>query len=124
MKPGKTGLTRLIHAFGYSMDGFKTGWQREAAIRQELMALIVLIPFGLWLPVAVGVKLGLLGATLAVLVVELLNSAIEAVVDLASPERHDLAKLAKDLGSAAVLVALIVCLSVWAYALWLAFGSH
>ncbi|MCB6183903.1 diacylglycerol kinase [Leeia sp. TBRC 13508] len=124
MKPGKTGLTRLIHAFGYSVDGLKAGWQREAAIRQEIIALIILLPLGIWLPVGIPVKLALLASTLAVLVVELLNSAVEAVVDLASPDRHDLAKLAKDLGSAAVLMTLIVAIAVWSYAVWLAFGTH
>ncbi|NLR75176.1 diacylglycerol kinase [Leeia aquatica] len=124
MKPGKTGLTRLIHAFGYSIDGFKAGWRRESAIRQEMVAIVLLLPLGLWLPVSIPLKLGLLATTLSVLVIELLNSAIEAVVDLASPERHDLAKLAKDLGSAAVLVALVICLACWSYALWLVFGHR
>ena len=113
MKPGATGLTRLIKAFGYSRQGLAAAWRHEAAIRQEALASLVLLPLALWLG-ETGVERALLVASwLLVPVVELLNSALEAIVDKASPEHHELAGRAKDMGSAAVLLALLLAAAVW-----------
>ncbi len=110
---GKQGLTRLINAFGYSRDGFAAAWRHEAAFREEVMLAIVTIPLGLWLGQGGVEKALLVGSILLVLVVELLNSAVEAVVDRVSDEHHDLSKRAKDIGSAAVLATLILAAAVW-----------
>lgn len=110
---GKKGVNRLINAFGYSCAGLAAAWRGEAAFRQEMALLAVAVPLGLFLG-KTGVDRALLvGSVLLVPVVELLNSAIEAIVDKASPERHELAKRAKDMGSAAVLFALIAAAAVW-----------
>lgn len=111
---GAQGLRRLINAFGYSRDGFAAAWQHEAAFREELLLAAIAIPAGLWLG-QTGIERALLvGTILIVLIVELLNSAIEAVVDRVSAERHELSKRAKDIGSAAVLVTLMLTVAVWA----------
>ena len=111
---GAQGLRRLINAFGYSRDGFAAAWKHEAAFREELMLAAIAIPAGFWLG-QTGIERALLvGAILIVLIVELLNSAIEAVVDRVSAERHELSKRAKDIGSAAVLVTLMLAGAVWA----------
>jgi len=110
---GATGLRRILNATRYSLEGVAAAARHEAAFRQELLLAAVLVPLGLWLG-ADGVERALLaGSVLMVLVVELLNSAVEAVVDRASPEHHELAKRAKDYGSAAVMVALAVTGLVW-----------
>ncbi|MGH8708697.1 MAG: diacylglycerol kinase [Burkholderiales bacterium] len=110
---GATGLRRILNATRYSLEGVASAARHEAAFRQELLLAAVLVPLGLWLG-ADGVERALLvGSVLAVLVVELLNSAVEAVVDRASPEHHELAKRAKDYGSAAVMIALAVTGLVW-----------
>jgi len=111
---GAQGLRRLMNAFGYSRDGFAAAWKHEAAFREELLLAAITIPLGLWLG-QTGIERALLvGTILIVLIVELLNSAIEAVVDRVSPERHELSKRAKDIGSAAVLVTLTLAAAVWA----------
>lgn len=111
---GAQGLRRLINAFGYSRDGFAAAWKHEAAFREELLLAAIAIPAGLWLG-QTGIERALLvGTILIVLIVELLNSAIEAVVDRVSAERHELSKRAKDIGSAAVLVTLMLAGAVWA----------
>ncbi|MEX2240862.1 MAG: diacylglycerol kinase [Burkholderiales bacterium] len=110
---GATGLRRVLNATRYSLEGVAAAARHEAAFRQELLLAAVLVPLGLWLG-ADGVERALLaGSVLMVLVVELLNSAVEAVVDRASPEHHELAKRAKDYGSAAVMIALAVTGLVW-----------
>lgn len=111
---GKKGVSRLINAFGYSCAGLAAAWRGEAAFRQELALLAVAVPLALFLGKNGVDRALLVGSVLLVPVVELLNSAIEAVVDKASPERHELAKRAKDMGSAAVLFALIAAAAVWA----------
>lgn len=114
MKPGNTGIHRVIKAFGYSLKGFASAWQHEAAFRQEVVLAAIGIPLAFWLGEN-GIERALLAASLlAVLFVELLNSAIEAVVDKTTPEFHELAGRAKDAGSAAVLVSLITAAVVWA----------
>lgn len=112
-KPGRTGLERLVHATGYSLAGLRAAWRHEAAFRQELALCAVLAPLGLWLG-ADGVERALLLGSLGlVLVTELVNSALEAAVDRHGPERHPLAGRAKDAGSAAVLVALLLAGLTW-----------
>jgi diacylglycerol kinase (ATP) len=113
----QTGLKRLVLAFGYSSQGFKAGW-REPAFRQEALAAFVLVPLALWLGNNWLEQAMLVGAVVAVMVVELLNTAIEAAIDRVGPEWHDLSKKAKDLGSAAVLMSLAFCALVWTAALW------
>jgi diacylglycerol kinase (ATP) len=110
---GKTGLRRLINAFGYSMDGFKAAYQHEDAFRQEVWLSLVLIPLAFYLDAEALHRILMVGSVLLVMIVELLNSAVEAVVDRVSIERHALAKRAKDIGSAAVLLALINLAVVW-----------
>ena len=113
-KPGKTGVTRVIHAFGYSMKGFKAAWKNEAAFRQEAMLTLVLTPVAFFIA-QTPIELALLiGALLIVVITELLNSAIEAVVDRTGAELHELSGRAKDMGSAAVFVSLALCTIVWA----------
>lgn len=113
VKPGKTGLTRIIHAFGYSMQGFRAALKHEAAFRQELLLVIILIPLAFFITQD-AVKLALLISTpLLVLVVEILNSAIEAVVDRFGEEHHELSGRAKDMGSAAVFISLVIVVIVW-----------
>lgn len=110
---GKTGLRRLVNAFGYSMDGFKAAYRHEDAFRQEVWLSLVLIPLAFYLETEAMHRLLMVGSVLLVMIVELLNSAVEAVVDRVSIERHALAKRAKDIGSAAVLLALINLGVVW-----------
>lgn len=117
-KPGKKGLARVIDATGYSMAGLGHAWKYEAAFREETLLLILLTPAAFWLgqtPVEVAI---LLMSCIAVLITELLNSAVEAVVDLASPEIHPLAGRAKDIGSAAVFMALLQVPLVWGLVAW------
>ena len=120
-KPGRKGLARLIAATGYSWSGFQQAWKYEAAFREELLLLILLVPAAFWLGETAVETAILLMSCLAVLVTELLNSAVEAVVDLASPSIHPLAARAKDIGSAAVFVALIQVLVVWGLMGWTRF---
>ncbi|MCR4297151.1 MAG: diacylglycerol kinase [Gallionella sp.] len=110
---GKTGLRRLWNAFGYALAGFRAAYKHEDAFRQEVMLAAVLIPLALWLPVSHFGKALMIASVLLVLIVELLNSAVEATVDRVSLDDHDLAKRAKDIGSAAVLASLINVLVVW-----------
>jgi len=111
---GKTGLQRVWNAFHYSMAGLHAAFTCEDAFRQEAILAAILIPVSFFLPVSgVGHAL-MIASVLLVLIVELLNSAIEAVVDRVSLDRHHLSKRAKDIGSAAVLLALINVVSVWA----------
>jgi len=115
---GKTGLTRLINACRYSLDGFAAAYRHEDAFRQEALLAAILIPLALFLPASGIGKALMIASVLLVLVVELINSAIEAVVDRVSLERHHLAKRAKDIGSAAVLLALINVLATWGLVLF------
>ena len=115
---GKQGLTRLINALAYSRDGIAAAWKNEAAFREEVLLAAIAIPLAFYLG-KTGVERALLvGSIVFILIVEILNSAVEAVVDKASPEKHELAKRAKDMGSAAVLLALINAAVVWACVLW------
>ena len=115
---GKTGLRRLWNAFGYSLDGFRAAYKHEDAFRQEVLLAAVLIPLALWLPVGPLAKALMIASVLLVIIVELLNSAVEATVDRISLDNHALAKRAKDIGSAAVLVSLANTAVIWALMLW------
>lgn len=112
-KPGNIGLKRIFNAFFYSIAGLKAAWRNEAAIRQELVLLILLGPLALWIGEDALSRALLLGCLLLVLIIELINSAIEAVVDRISDEHHELSGRAKDIGSAAVLIAIINALCIW-----------
>jgi diacylglycerol kinase (ATP) len=109
----KTGLAHLWYALGYSLAGFRAAYKHEDAFRQEVWFALVLIPLAIWLPVTTIDKVLMIGSVLLVIIIELINSAIEATVDRISLEVHDLAKRAKDIGSAAVLVSLINAVVVW-----------
>ncbi len=111
---GKTGLRRVWNAFHYSLAGLRAALRYEDAFRQEALLAALLIPLACWLPVSGVGRALLIGSVLLVLIVELLNSAVEAAVDRISLENHRLAKRAKDIGSAAVLLALLDVAAVWA----------
>jgi diacylglycerol kinase (ATP) len=113
MKPGATGFKRIVDATGYTLKGLSAAWRNESAFRQETVLAVLLAPLAFWLGRSLP-EIALLLATLAfVLTTELLNSAIEAVVDRASPELNELAGRAKDMGSAAVFVSLTTVVVVW-----------
>jgi diacylglycerol kinase (ATP) len=112
-KPGATGLTRIINAAGYSWLGLKAAYKHESAFRQELWSAIILVPVGIYLGNGWQEKAALVCSVLFVLVVELLNSGIEAVVDRIGDEPHKLSGRAKDMGSAAVLIAIVIALLIW-----------
>lgn len=115
---GKQGLTRLINALGYSKDGLYAAWKNEAAFREEVLLAAAAFPLAFYLG-HTGVERALMaGSIIVILIVEILNSAVEAVVDKASPEKHELAKRAKDMGSAAVLLSLLNAAVIWACVLW------
>lgn len=116
---GKTGIRRLINAFGYSLDGIKAAFRHEDAFRQLALLAIILIPTALFIvPASPLARALLVASSLATLVIELLNSAIEAAVDHTSLERHPLAKRAKDMGSAAQLLGLINLVAMWSLVLF------
>jgi diacylglycerol kinase (ATP) len=110
---GKTGLRRIWNALFYSFDGLKAAYRHEDAFRQEVWLAAVLIPLALFLPASGTGKALMIASVLVVLIVELLNSAVEATLDRVSLEHHRLAKRAKDIGSAAVLFSLINVVVVW-----------
>ena len=112
-KPGATGVTRIINATGYSMKGLKSAWVNEAAFRQELVLVLALMPLAGWLGDSLNEILLLICISWLVVIVEILNSAIEAVVDRVGSEHHELSGRAKDLGSAAVFIALALNALVW-----------
>jgi diacylglycerol kinase (ATP) len=109
----KSGIKRILNALVYSLDGFKTAWRTEHAFRQEVLLVSIATVIALSLPVPALQKLLLIGVLVIVLIVELINSAIEAVVDRISLERHPFSKNAKDFGSAAVLLALLLAAATW-----------
>ena len=106
-------LTKLLKAAGYSLDGLTAAWRNEWAFRVEVVTFALMFPIGAWLGRTGVERALLLGSLFLVLLAELVNSAIEAVVDRIGPERHDLSKRAKDLGSAAVLVSLANAAAIW-----------
>ena len=117
----RTGIHRMWHAAGYSLAGLRAGWG-ETAFRQEAIAAIVLLPASLWLG-KTWIEIALLaGSVIILMVVELLNTAVETAIDRVGPEWHDLSKRAKDMGSAAVLLSLLMCAGIWVAALWSRFA--
>ena len=109
---------RVVRACGYSLAGLRAAYQQESAFRQELILALVLVPLGLWLGRSAGERALLIGSVLVVLIVELLNSAIEATVDRGGKDWNQLAGRAKDMGSAAVLIALLLLAATWGLILY------
>jgi diacylglycerol kinase (ATP) len=108
-----TGITRLLRAFGYSFQGFRHTWREEAAFRQETALALIVVPAGLYFGRSGIERAMLVSPMLLILVVEILNSAVEAVVDRSGTERHHLAGMAKDMGSAAVMLSFVLLGTVW-----------
>lgn len=119
---GNRGVTRAWHALKNSLAGFRTAIHEESAFRQELTLAAILLPIGVVVPVAPVERVLLLGSVLLVLIVELLNSSVEAAIDRISLERHELSRRAKDFGSAAVMIALLACVMTWLLILVPEFG--
>jgi len=113
MKPGKTGIKRIIDAAGYSWQGLSAAVKHESAFRQELFMCLILVPAAFWLGQTAVEYALLIGSLLFVLIVEILNSAIEAVVDRMGDEVHELSGRAKDMGSAAVMLSLLNVVVIW-----------
>ena len=113
----RTGLNRILHAGGYSMQGLRAGWG-ETAFRQEAILAMGLVPLAFWLGQNWVETALLAGTILLVMIVELLNTCVESAIDRIGPEWHDLSKRAKDMGSAAVLLSLLLCGGIWLGALW------
>ena len=122
-KPGNTGVRRIVNAAFFSVAGMKTAWQNEAAFRQECSLCVVLIPAGVWLGQNAVERALLIGSCLLVLIVELLNTAVEAVVDRVGTDHHRLSGQAKDLGSAAVFMSVLLVLVVWGLIGWSRWAS-
>lgn len=115
---GRTGLSRILHATGYSLAGFRAAYRGESAFRQEVWICGPAVLLAPWVGRSWVEAVLLAGSALLVLIVELLNSGIEAAIDRVSFELHDLSKRAKDLASAAVMLSLVLCGCIWAAALW------
>ncbi len=113
-----TGLTRIYKAAGYSMKGLSAAWKNEAAFRQESVAAIAAIILAFWLDVDALARILLIGSVALVIIIEVINSAIEAVVDRVGSEFHELSGRAKDMGSAAVFLAILLALFIWITVLW------
>jgi diacylglycerol kinase (ATP) len=123
-KPGNTGIRRIVNATFYSFAGLRSAWRTEAAFRQECLLTLVLIPFGWWLGQTAVERALLIGSCLIVLIVELLNTAVEFVVDRVGLDHHELSGRAKDLGSAAVFVSLALTAVVFGLVAWERFGPR
>ena len=121
-KPGNTGLMRIVRATRYSAQGLAHAWRHEAAFRQEIVMLMALTPIGIWLGGSPLERTLLIGSLVLVLIVELLNSAVEAAIDRVGHEVHELSGRAKDLGSAAVMLSLLLVAAIWASVAWQRFG--
>ncbi|MDZ4184980.1 MAG: diacylglycerol kinase [Desulfuromonadales bacterium] len=113
-----TGLKRIYLAAGFSLKGITTAFRHEAAFRQEVLLAAILLPLAFWLQVDPLERVLMIAAVLLVLIVELLNSAIEAVVDRVGTEHHELSGRAKDMGSAAVFISMLLTAYVWGAVLW------
>jgi len=119
---GRTGIERIVRATGYSVAGLAAAYRGESAFRQEFWLAALMLPAAFWLGRNWVETALLAGSVVLVLIVELLNSAVEAAIDRVSFELHDLSKRAKDLASAAVLLSLLLCAAIWLAALWQRFG--
>ena len=122
-KPGNTGIRRIIRATRFSAQGFASAWKHEAAFRQELTLVVVMTPIAVWLGRSIVETALLIAVLLLVLIVELFNSAIEAAIDRHGDEHHELSGRAKDMGSAAVFVVLLIVGVVWGAVIWQRFGE-
>ncbi|MBU4681765.1 diacylglycerol kinase [Cedecea davisae] len=118
MANNTTGITRIIKAAGYSWKGLRAAWINEAAFRQEGVAAVIAILIACWLDVDPITRILLIGSVVLVMIVEILNSAIEALVDRVGTDYHELSGRAKDMGSAAVLIAIILAVVTWVTLLW------
>ena len=118
MANNTTGITRIIKAAGYSWKGVRAAWINEAAFRQEGVAVVIAIMIAAFLDVDAITRVLLISSVVLVMIVEILNSAIEAVVDRIGSEFHELSGRAKDMGSAAVLMAILLALFTWVSLLW------
>jgi diacylglycerol kinase (ATP) len=116
----RSGINRILHAAGYSLQGLRAGWG-ETAFRQEAAASLVMIPSAFWVGRHWLEIAALIAAVIFVMVTELLNTGIETAIDRIGPEWHDLSKRAKDMGSAAVLLSVLLCLGVWSSAIYARF---
>lgn len=114
---GKKGLIRVIHAFFNSLAGLKDAWRHESAFRQEILLAAIMVPVAFIVHATAVERALLIASVLLVLVVELLNTGVEVAIDRISFDHHSLSKRAKDIGSAAVFVALVLCVAVWALVL-------
>lgn len=123
-KPDRKGIKRVAQAACYSAKGLSAAWKNEAAFRLELFLMVVLVPAAFWVGNSVLDYLLLIGSCVLVLITELINSAIEAIVDRISTENHPLSGQAKDIGSAAVLISLLWVLFTWAAIAWNNFANH
>lgn len=122
-KPGRKGIKRIAWATHYSWLGIKAAWKNEAAFREELGLMLIMVPAALWLGQTAVERSLLIGSCLVVIIVELLNSAIEAVVDRIGSDMHELSGRAKDMGSAAVFFALCLVGLCWGLIAWQRFFS-
>ncbi len=118
MANNTAGFTRIIKAAGYSWKGLRAAWINEAAFRQEGVAAVIAIAVACWLDVDAITRILLIGSVVLVMIVEILNSAIEALVDRVGTDYHELSGRAKDMGSAAVLIAIILAVATWGTLLW------
>ena len=123
-KPGNTGFRRVVNATFYSFAGLRTAWRTEAAFRQECVGVVVLIPFAVWLGQSAVQRALLLSSCVLVLIVELVNTAIELVVDRVGTDHHELSGRAKDVGSAAVFTSIALAVLVWGLVAWERFGPR
>ena len=121
-KPGNTGIRRILRATKFSLQGFAQAWTHEAAFRQELVLTIIMTPIAVWLGQTMVERALLVAVLLLVLIVELFNSAIEAAIDRHGDEHHELSGRAKDMGSAAVFVSLVIVLLAWGAVAWQRFS--
>ncbi len=122
-KQRDTGVRRLCKATGYSIQGLKAVWINETAFRQEVILVLMLVPAACWLGTTMAQRALLIFSLLVILIVELLNSAVENTVDRIGPEHHELSGRAKNMGSAAVLISLIAAAVVWALLAWERWGA-
>lgn len=118
MKSGKTGISRILNAFRYSYDGFISAFKSEEAFRQDILVCIILIPIAILLPISVLEKLFLFSSLFLIILAELINTAIEMIIDRISDEIHPLSKVAKDIGSCIVLISFLYLATVWGIILY------